>query len=88
MIFCYTLIRTTRTGLSTACARCQWVEATSRRQLVTVSIQHGHPAGDHWSSDWSVARYAEGLHSKDRQTFWTSAFPRFSLRWFNKRSWQ
>jgi len=35
------------------------------------SIQHGHLAGDHWSSDWSVASYAEGMHSIQRQTFWT-----------------
>jgi len=36
-------------GLSTACARCRWVKATSHWQLVK------HPAGNHWSGSWSVA---------------------------------
>jgi len=33
------LISTTRGGLSTACARCRWVEATSHRQLVKYSAR-------------------------------------------------
>jgi len=33
------LISATRAGLSTACARCWWVEATSHRQLVKYPVR-------------------------------------------------